>query len=103
MEEAAVISRSLALAVLISAFSAGGAVCQSHNLRGLTDSTPSRLPSARQQLDQSLKRRQTDLGTRQQRDSIEKLNRTDSINRANTRPDPAVETPCPAANEACRQ
>jgi hypothetical protein len=95
--------RPLALAVVVCALSVGSAAGQSHNLRGLTDSTPNRLPSARQQLDQSLKRRQTELGTRQQREGIEKLNRTESINRANTRPDTTAETPCPSANEACRQ
>ncbi|GAB4532009.1 MAG: hypothetical protein Tsb0019_33710 [Roseibium sp.] len=96
--------RPLALAVLACAISAGGAFAQSHNLRGLTDSTPNRLPSARQQLDQSLQRGKRDLSTRQQRNAIDSLNRTDSINRLNTRPDPPdTKVPCPSANEACRQ
>lgn len=93
--------RLVLLIAMLAPFAAKPSLAQSHDLRGLTESSPNRLPSARQQLDQSLQRRQLDLSTRQLNDGRKRLNRTDDINRANTRPETTA-PPCPGANESCR-
>lgn len=87
--------------VLCSVLLAGPATAQTNSLRGLTDSTPNRLPSAQQQLNQNRNRQQSEFSTRQQLDSSNRLNRTDQINRNNTRPDTSGGR-CPGADEACQ-
>ncbi|MEO9529183.1 MAG: hypothetical protein ABJG32_17530 [Roseibium sp.] len=90
------------LTALLPIVLAGQAAAQNNNLRGLTNSSPNRLPSAQQQLNQNLNQQKSDFSTRRQLEGANKLNRTDQINRLNTRPDTS-QTPCPAGNEACRE
>ncbi|WP_157738896.1 hypothetical protein [Labrenzia sp. VG12] len=87
---------------VLSACLAGTAFAQTNTLRGLNDATPNRLPSASQQLNQNLNRQQSDFSTRQQLDSSDKLNRTNQINRLNTRSGTSGSN-CPGANAACNQ
>jgi hypothetical protein len=86
---------------LLAATSAIPAHAQSTQLRSPPMMTSPRLPSAGQQLNQNLNRQQSGFSTRQQIDGAERLNRTEQINRQNTRPD-KEETPCAGANESCR-
>jgi len=90
----------MALALLLVSLS-GPAAGQTNSLRGLSDATPNRLPSAQQQLNQNLNRQQSDFSTRQQIDSSNRLNRTNQINRNNTRPDTSGGR-CPGADAACQ-
>ncbi|MHA7777119.1 hypothetical protein [Roseibium sp. M-1] len=92
--------RFIAAAVLIGLLT-GPSLAQTNQLRGLPQSGVSRLPSAQQQLNQNLNRQQNGFSTRQQIDSSNRLNRTEQINRNNTRPDTTT-TPCAGANETCR-
>ncbi|WP_269580721.1 hypothetical protein [Roseibium sp. Sym1] len=94
--------RPLMTAVLLSAYLVAPSAGQTNTLRGLSDSTPNRLPSAQQQLNQNLNRQQSDFSTRQQIDSSNRLNRTDQINRLNTQPR-SSDSPCAGANESCRE
>jgi len=91
----------LAALVLLPGVLAQAAIAQNNSLRGLSDATPNRLPTAQQQLDQNRNRQQSGFSTRQQLDGAERLNRTDQINRQNTRPGLGG-TPCPGPNESCR-
>jgi len=90
------------LCVLMSAGLVGSAAAQSNSLRGLSDSTPNRLPSAQQQLNQNLGNQKSGFSNRQVLDGAQKLNRTEQINRLNTRPGTGG-TNCPSANAACNQ
>lgn len=92
--------RLVALAFLLGLLS-GPACAQTNSLRGLSDATPNRLPTAQQQLNRNLNRQQSDFSTRQRIDGANRLNRTDQINRNNTRPDTSGAR-CPGADEACR-
>ncbi|PVB59776.1 hypothetical protein [Labrenzia sp. 011] len=74
---------------------------QSNQLRVLPQSGSPRLPSAEQQLNQNMNRQESDFSTRQRMDSTNRLNRTEDINRQNTRPD-INSAPCPGANATCR-
>jgi hypothetical protein len=89
-------------AVLLSACLVAPSAGQTNSLRGLSDSTPNRLPSAQQQLNQNLNRQQSDFSTRQQIDSSNRLNRTDQINRLNTQPR-SSDSPCAGTDESCRE
>jgi len=93
--------RLIFLTALLSTFLVTPAAAQTNSLRGLSDSTPNRLPSAQQQLNQNLNRQQSDFSTRQQLDSSNRLNRTNQINRNNTQPDSSGGR-CPGADEACQ-
>ncbi|WP_298821715.1 hypothetical protein [uncultured Roseibium sp.] len=86
---------------LLSTVLAGTASAQNNQLRGLPQSGSSLLPSAQQQLNQNRNRQQSGFSTRQQIEGANRLNRTDQINRANTRP-VISSTPCAGANESCQ-
>lgn len=91
------------IALSASLLAGGSAFAQSQSLRGLTDATPNRLPSARQQLDQSRRQGQSDIRLRNRLDGQESLRRTDELNRANTRSQttPTPAQPCPASTPDC--
>ncbi|GAB2183888.1 hypothetical protein [Roseibium sp. LAB1] len=91
----------LLCAAMLAAVPAIPAHAQSNQLRSPPMASSPRLPSAGQQLNQNLNRQQSGFSTRQQIDGAVRLNRTDQINRQNTRPD-KVENPCAGANESCR-
>lgn len=93
--------RMFLLAALVPAVLSAPAAAQGNSLRGLSDSTPNRLPSAQQQLNQNLNRQQSGFSTRQQIDGANRLNRTDQINRQNTQPRTGG-TPCAGADTACQ-
>lgn len=76
------------------------ASAQSNQLRGINPSGTAQMPSARDQLNQNLDRQRTRFSNQRQIDSTTRLNRTNQINRNNTRTDPAAT--CPGANRACR-
>lgn len=90
-----------ATVVLVATLLAGIANAQNNQLRGLPQSGSSLLPSAQQQLNQNRNRQQSGFSTRQQIEGANRLNRTDQINRANTRPD-VSSNPCAGANESCQ-
>ena len=71
---------------------------QSPQLRGLSQPGVMRLPSAQQQLNRQLDRQRSDMSFQRRLEGNNRLNRTDQINRLNTRPS----TACPSANAACR-
>ncbi|WP_422377593.1 hypothetical protein [Roseibium sp.] len=94
--------RIILSSALLSAFLAGPTLAQTNTLRGLSDATPNRLPSAGQQLNQNLNRQQSDFSTRQRIEGANDLNRTNQINRLNTQSGTSGSN-CPSANAACNQ
>ncbi|MEM9630714.1 MAG: hypothetical protein AAGA50_05290 [Pseudomonadota bacterium] len=87
--------------IALSALLTGSAAAQNNQLRGLSDSTPNSLPSAQQQLNQSLNNQQSSFSTRQQIDSANRLNHTNQINRLNAQPSTTI-APCAGANNGCQ-
>lgn len=94
-------ARCMALpAMLVSAaLGALPAQAQSTQLRGLPESGSSLLPSAQQQLNQNLTRQKTDFTIQRRIDQINRLNRTENLNRQSVErarraaQDAACETP----------
>ncbi|MES0880623.1 hypothetical protein [Roseibium sp. SCP14] len=93
--------RKFLWAAALSVVLTGSAQAQNNQLRGLSQSTPNNLPSAQQQLNQSLNNQQSSFSTRQQIDSANRLNHTNQINRLNAQPSTTV-APCAGANSGCQ-
>jgi hypothetical protein len=91
-------------AAIVSAglmFSGGSAAqAQSVQPRGVIQPGTTLGPSAQQQLNQNLNRQQNNFSTQQRIDSNNRLNRTQQINRNNTRTNTL--SSCPGANSACQ-
>ncbi len=89
-------------ALAVSALLTGSVVAQGTELRGLPQPGTTRLPSAQQQLDQNLSRQKSDFSVRQQIERSNRLNRTEQINRLNSRPK-TERSPCASTDEACQK
>jgi hypothetical protein len=89
------------LAATLSLLLADTAFSQNNQLRGLSQPGASRLPSARQQLNQTLNQQQSGFSTQRRIDSNNRLNRTNQINRLNSQNGTTL-APCPSANSACQ-
>jgi hypothetical protein len=91
--------RMVLAALLLAAANTTG-TAQSIQPRGVIQPGTILGPSARQQLNQNQTRQQNNFSTRQQIEGNNSLNRTQQINRNNSRTNSL--SSCPGANAACR-
>lgn len=90
----------VALALSLAAMVCGTASAQSIQPRGVIQPGTTLGPSAQQQLNQNLNRQQNNFSTQRRIEGSNRLNRTQQINRNNSRTNSF--SACPGANTACR-